>query len=67
MEAQALSLACEKMERLTSHRAYLIANLLQDLSLEFRRAIDTMKIASAASTIEESERILAKYLASLDK
>lgn len=67
MEAQQLQFASEKMERLTSHRVYLIANLLADLSAECRRGIETMQIAREARTIEESRSILSRYLKSIDK
>jgi hypothetical protein len=67
MEARHLSFACEKMEHLTSHRVYLIANLLQNLSAECRRGIETMQIAREARTIEESRSILSRYLKSIDK
>jgi len=66
-EARALQSACEMMERLTSHRAVLLANLLTDLSSECRRGIDVMRIAAAATTIEQARQVLYKYLTSVDR
>jgi hypothetical protein len=66
-EARALQSACEMMESLTSHRAVLLANLLADLSTECRRGIDVMRIAAAATTIEQARQVLYKYLTSIDR
>jgi hypothetical protein len=67
MEARALQSACEMMERLTSHRAVLLANLLADLSMECRRGIDTMRIAAAAQTLDDARAVIHKYLTSIDR
>jgi hypothetical protein len=67
MEAKALQSASIMMERLTSQRVYLIANLLTDMSAECRRGIECMQIAREQRTIEEARLILSRYLRSIDR